>query len=73
MLTVSSEATGIWYGDALIGAFSFRREADGLRLTCADRALRLFFARLGFVAAVGDEMVKDARCVLPPLPAAYMR
>ena len=103
------EATGIWYGDALIGAFSFRREADGLRLTryilapewrgrrlgvppmgqvlrycrhqelpwlrltCADRALRLFFARLGFVAAVGDEMVKDARCVLPPLPAAYMR
>ena len=103
------EATGIWYGDALIGAFSFRREADGLRLTryilapewrgrrlgvppmgqvlrycrhqalpwlrltCADPALRLFFARLGFVAAEGDEMVKDARCVLPPLPAAYMR
>ena len=103
------EATGIWYGDALIGAFSFRREADGLRLTryilapewrgrrlgvppmgqvlrycrhqalpwlrltCADPALRLFFARLGFVAAEGDEMMKDARCVLPPLPAAYMR
>lgn len=46
-------------------------ELPALRLRCADGALRLFFARLGFVPTEGDEMEKDARCVLPPVPAAW--
>ena len=101
------EATGIWYGDALIGAFALADEGDALRLTqyalapewrgkglgippmgqvidaclkkgrpalrisCPDKALRPFFARLGFVPTVGEDMEKDVRRILPPVPAAY--
>ena len=100
-------ATGIWYGDALTGAFSLSDEGDALRLcwyrlspewrgrglgippmgqaiaaclrqgkdtlrlTCPDKRLRPFFARLGFVPTAGDDMEKDVRRVLPPLPAAW--
>lgn len=100
-------AVGIWYGEALIGAFSLSDEGDALRLDwyrlrpewrgkglgippmgqaigaclrkgysvlrlrCADRGLRLFFARLGFVPTGEEEMEKDVRRVLPPLPAAW--
>lgn len=42
-----------------------------LRLDCGDRELRRFFARLGFVPTAGEEMEKDVRRVLPPVPAAY--
>lgn len=102
-----SAATGVWYGDALIGAFGLsdagdalrldqywlapewrgrglgippmgqaidaclRQGKDTLRLTCPDKKLRLFFARLGFVPTAGDDMEKDVRRVLPPLPAAW--
>ncbi len=101
------EATGIWYGEALVGAFAVAQERDALRLTwygllpewrgrglgipplgqavndclrrglptlrlsCTDRELRRFFARLGFVPTAGDEMEKDVRRILPPIPAAY--
>ena len=102
------ESTGIWYGDALIGAFTLRDEGDALRLVwyglapewrgrglgippmgqaidaclrqgrpalridCPDRALRPFFARLGFVPTSGSAMEKDVRRILPPVPAAYL-
>ena len=102
------EATGIWYGDALIGAFCLADEGDALRLIwygltpewrgrglgippmgqaidaclrqgrpalridCPDRALRPFFARLGFVPTSGSDMEKDVRRILPPVPAAYL-
>ena len=102
------KATGIWYGDALIGAFCLADEGDALRLTwygltpewrgrglgippmgqaidaclrqgrpalridCPDRALRPFFARLGFVPTSGSDMEKDVRRILPPVPAAYL-
>ena len=106
-IPAGSQATGVWYGDALIGAFALADEGDALRLTqyalapewrgkglgippmgqvidaclkkgrpalrisCPDKALRLFFARLGFVPTVGEDMEKDVRRILPPVPAAY--
>ena len=106
-IPAGSEATGVWYGDALIGAFALADEGDALRLTqyalapewrgkglgippmgqvidaclekgrpalrisCPDKALRPFFARLGFLPTAGDDMEKDVRRILPPVPAAY--
>ena len=106
-IPAGSEATGVWYGDALIGAFALTDEGDALRLTqyvlapewrgrglgippmgqaigaclkkgcsalrvsCPDKALRPFFARLGFIPTAGDDMEKDVRRILPPVPAAY--
>ena len=106
-IPAGSEATGVWYGDTLIGAFSLTDEGDALRLTqyalapewrgrglgippmgqaigaclkkgrpalrvsCPDKALRPFFARLGFIPTAGENMEKDVRRVLPPVPAAY--
>ena len=106
-IPAGSQATGVWYGDALIGAFALADEGDALRLTqyalapewrgkglgippmgqvidaclkkgrpalrisCPDKTLRSFFARLGFLPTAGDDMEKDVRRILPPVPAAY--
>ena len=50
----------------------FRRQGAGfLRLSCGDRDLRRFFARLGFYPLDGDTMEKDIRVQLPPIPQEY--
>ena len=50
----------------------FRRQGVSLlRLSCGDRDLRRFFARLGFYPLSGDVMEKDIRQQLPPIPQAY--
>ena len=47
------------------------RGVSFLRLTCGDREVRRFFARLGFYPLTGDEMEKDLRVRMPPIPAEY--
>ena len=50
----------------------FRRQGVSLlRLSCGDRDLRRFFARLGFYPLDGDTMEKDIRVALPPIPQEY--
>lgn len=48
-----------------------KKGRPALRISCPDKALRPFFARLGFVPTVGEDMEKDVRRILPPVPAAY--
>ena len=48
-----------------------KKGRPALRISCPDKTLRPFFARLGFVPTVGEDMEKDVRHILPPVPAAY--